>query len=159
MEVGDILNLLLIVAFAVGAPLISVLGKKKQKTESNTQPVQDDREYINASWPADEDNTNLQTQSSPDTQHAYSDEDIENKKNDIKKAYEQIDEQNLTKSEVSSQKEKNSKTGTMELKEPLNQDINGVSQSKTRSEASKIARGFDIKKAVIFSEILNTKYF
>ena len=161
METGDILNLLLIIAFAVGAPLLSVLGKKKQKSKTTSQPADGAQGFFDADesendWDSD---THYQPASKNRHAYAYSEEEMLNKKNDIKRAFNQINDQNLTKNKASVQKGKNHDVNAGRIKQALNQDISDDLQSQPTSEAARIANSFDIKKAVIFSEILNTKYF
>ncbi|MEA3449278.1 MAG: hypothetical protein U9Q98_12655 [Bacteroidota bacterium] len=161
METGDILNLLLIIAFAVGAPLLSVLEKKKRKSKTTFQPADGGQGFFNADesendWDTD---THDQPASKNKHAHAYSEEEMLNKRNDIKKAFNQINDQNLTKNKASVQKGKNNDVNPRRIKQALNQDISDDLRSQPKSEAAKIVNSFDIKKAVIFSEILNTKYF
>ncbi|MGC9330358.1 MAG: hypothetical protein ACP5DZ_00595 [Bacteroidales bacterium] len=160
METGDILNLLLIIAFAFGVPLLSALEKKNQKSKTTSQPAGSAHGFFNADESENDLDTNTHDQPASKNKYAYtySDAEIENKKNDIKRAFNQINEQNLTKYKASVQNVENDDIDAGKAKAALNQEINKDLRAQPKSETAKIANRFDIKKAVIFSEILNTKY-
>ncbi len=160
MESGDLLNILLIIAFAVGAPLLSLFGKKGTKTQKSSEPDSEAQGFNFPDHPGSDD-TKAQEQAAPGKNQAYiySDKDINNKNYQINEAYKQINAQNTSKSDELMENGKNDDFVKRGIKQSLSQDISKNTLSKPSSKASKIARGFDIKKAVIFSEILNTKYF
>ncbi|MFO7789621.1 MAG: hypothetical protein ACQES1_04995 [Bacteroidota bacterium] len=164
MDAGDIINLLLVAAFVVVAPLLGMIGKKKS-TSSATSAQPHPEDDIHGFETSNENGVKsgdfyeqLQHEKKHTEQHDNNNY-IESKNEGKNNAYEQLNVQNLPENE---QKTKNKKNGTSEskdIKQGLNQHLKEKSAAKSKTSATQIVKDFDIKKAVIYSEILNTKYF
>ncbi len=139
MELGDIFNLLLLVLFIVIGPIVRAVSKKKKKQAS----------IANASQESPQGFESLMV--------SFTDE-IETLRREKAEAFENerinIKAQNIEVDNLDSVNE-NMPTDSPadDLRESFKQNVN------ENQNASDIAKGFDIKKAVIFSEILSTKYF
>lgn len=164
MDTGDIINLVLVVVFVVLAPLLGMLGKKKAaRTAPSPQahPEEDIHgfETDNENGVKSGDLHEQLQREKKQTQQQYNNHYIESKNEGKNNDNEQVNVQNLPKTE---QKAKNEKYGTTEsktIKQNQNQNIRENSERKSKKTIEHIAKDFDIKKAVIYSEILNTKYF
>jgi hypothetical protein len=156
MELGDIINILLVIAFAIVAPIVGAVSKRsktKQQAgssgQTNADGFGDDNQLVDSEWESPEsvntDSRNLQTETaiSESQKQAYN-STFTRSGNES-----DISDKNYTK--INERKNERQVTS----KELLRRNIKQVNSG----EAVRIAKGFNIKKAVIFSEILNTKYF
>ena len=119
MEIGDLINLILVLFFAVGAPILGAVSKRRkaaQRASSNPNPL---IENVESFFPED------------------IDEDESFVRNDI----------------ISEREQFVQKTETQNITEDNKQSVK-VDQPEIETKEK-----FPIRKAVIFSEILNTKYF
>lgn len=145
---GDIITFLLIIAFSVIFPIIGAVSKnkaKKARSLSNTSNEQSFNDVISSFSSDIEELRRKKAEAfgrrefAPEyagyTEGMTEDVHVE----EVIKPLEKVDKQEVNRVE--------------ELRESFKQNVN------TDGSARSIANSFDIKKAVIYSEILDTKYF
>ena len=154
MELGDIINLLLIVGFAVIAPIVGAITKKASKKNTLKKPA------------ATESNSQ-QDQDIDLMEEFYKNESKKSEKSNLQEEYKNISDQSDTKNEESLDNSENKYTNK-ENSNIYNQSNllsnqhqkNFNHKSKKGSNLNrKIIKNFDARKAVIYSEILQKKYF
>lgn len=149
MELGDIINFLLVIAFVVVAPLVSALSKKNKKKQNATVPGENARAIF--------DEMGLEGSGDPgNLQQSYEER---RKKEESGNAYRTVDNENEAKSDNWLQKPPKPPDINNDILQSYKQVMPGKRANKGKAEAAMLAKTFDIKKAVIYSEILNTKYF
>ncbi|MFW5767327.1 MAG: hypothetical protein ACOCXO_03055 [Bacteroidota bacterium] len=149
MELGDIINFLLVIAFVVVAPLVSALSKKNKQKQNATLPSENARAIF--------DEEGLEDARDPgNLQQSYE----ERRKNEESgNVYPTVDNEIEEKSDNWLQKSPKSPDINNDARQGYKQVIPGKRAHKSKAEAAMLAKSFDIKKAVIYSEIINTKYF
>jgi len=157
MELGDIINFLLIIAFAVVAPIIGAVSKRnkskqqadKAATGANDSFVRDmekaSEQEMESAEHAVLDNHNLQNDGSGLSyqNHSYTSD------------FRQTSNKMAEFEKKSAKQDESRRRSQVTQKEMVRRN----KKQDDPAEAARIARGFNIRKAVIFSEILNTKYF
>lgn len=143
MEIGDIINLLLILGFAIGAPLIGFIAKKFNKDQN----IQKQNNQVDK----DQNERGFESLS----EQYYNERGLQNQKdvnsNNIRSNPSKSD---YIKDEKSDQAEKTA----YQVNEESNNNKSNNKYLKD-SGANKIAKEFDLRKAVIYSEIMDRKYF
>ena len=155
MELGDIINLLLVIGFAVIAPIIGAISKKSAKKNKATNPA----------------STQLNEQKNQegfDVMHEFlQNESKKSEKSNLQEEFQNISENSKSESnkskeetEYKSAKQENNHIYNKTAKVPKPEKSSYMHKSKKSSNLNrKIVKDFDGKKAVIYSEILQKKYF
>jgi len=139
MELGDIFNLLLLVLFIVIGPIVRAVSKKKKKQASIANVSQESPQGFESLMVSFTDEI--------ETLRREKAEAFENERINIKAQNIEVDNLDSVNENMPTD------SPADDLRESFKQNVN------ENQNASDIAKGFDIKKAVIFSEILSTKYF
>jgi hypothetical protein len=148
MELGDLFNLLLLVIFVVIGPIVRALSKnskKKAVVGDASQGSPKGFESLLGSFSDEIDALRREKAEAFENERMSNDDQSESN----------VD--SFLPNEIENLHSVNKNTPTDspadDLRESFKQNVN------ENKNASDIAKSFDIKKAVIFSEILNTKYF
>lgn len=145
MEFGDLINILLILVFAVIAPIVSAVSKKRKNANAPVNNSQGAQGFDNVI----ESFANELELLKEEKAEAFEEERVGLYRSEAK-PYLNVDLEAAQDAELDTMPSENSaETVKNALRDKL----------KTASTGSEIARDFDIKKAVIYSEILNSKYF
>jgi hypothetical protein len=148
MELGDLFNLLLLVLFVVIGPIVKALSKNSKKKAVVGDASQGSPKGFESLLGSFTDEIDALRREKAE---AFENERMNNDEQDYGKVnpYLPNEIENLHLAN------KNMPTDSPadDLRESFKQNVN------ENQNASDIAKSFDIKKAVIFSEILNSKYF
>jgi len=147
MELGDLFNLLLLILFVVIGPIIRALSKNnKNKAPVGNVSADSPKEFESLLGTFSDEIDALRRKKA----EAFESERMENTHNTNQKTPFLTNElDDLTNANENTPND----SPANDLRESFKQNVN------EKQNASDIAKSFDIKKAVIFSEILNTKYF
>ncbi|MEA1874596.1 MAG: hypothetical protein U9N51_09250 [Bacteroidota bacterium] len=147
MELGDLLNLLLLILFVVIGPIVRALSKNNKKKALVGNTSQDSPKEVESLLESFTDEIDTLRREKAE---AFKSERIENTQNTNKNGTFLSNE--LDNLYAANENTPNDSPAD-DFRESFKQNV------KENQNASDIAKSFDIKKAVIFSEILNTKYF
>ncbi len=145
MEFGDLINILLILVFAIIAPIVSAVSKKRKNANApvnNSQGAQGFDSVI-------ESFANELELLKEEKAEAFEEERV-HAQHSKAKPYLNVDLETAQEAELDIMPSENSANT---VKKALRNKM------KTAKSGCEIAKDFDIKKAVIYSEILNSKYF
>ncbi|MDA3910514.1 MAG: hypothetical protein PF448_04050 [Bacteroidales bacterium] len=147
MELGDLFNLLLLVLFIVIGPIIRALSKNKKEKLRVQNVSQDSPQGFGSLLGTFSDEIEALRREKAE---AFENERMNNTPNAIQNSAILTNENDDLNA---ANKNTPNDSPADDLRESFKQNVN------KNQNASDIAKSFDIKKAVIFSEILNTKYF
>jgi hypothetical protein len=151
METSDIINFLLVLAFVVVAPILRAVSKSKSNKNKLNASVsgansQNKKSVFNSIV-----GEFLETQSGKENTENYNQNIPVDMNSNVESYQPEVDSQHIGNDNKNIEKEKVRKNVDKE-------DV--VEQQKDRvNDFKKNLNDFDLKKAIIYSEILNTKYF